>query len=85
KTAGMIDHDGPGEALAKHMAQYCKLSAQKWGTSPGSLGSYAGVDLGIPIITLELPKYDVELSSEHLWKKYGTALISAVVYPKNVK
>ena len=85
KTAGMIDHDGPGEALAKHMAQYCKLSAKKWGTSPGSLGSYAGVDLGVPIITLELPKYDVELSSEHLWKKYGTALISAVVYPRNIK
>lgn len=85
KTAGMIDHDGPGEALARHMAQYCKLPAQKWGTSRGSLGSYAGVDLGIPIITLELPKYDVELSSEHLWKKYGTALIAAVIYPKNVK
>lgn len=81
KTAGMVDHDGPRERLAKD----CKLSAQKWGTPPSSLGSYAGVDLGIPIITLELPKYDIELSSEHLWKKCGTALITAVVYPENVK
>ncbi len=85
KTEGLVDYDGPGKKLANHMAQYCKLPVKKWGTKPGSLGSYAGVDLGIPIITLELPKFDVGLTSEELWKKYGTTLIAAVVYPEKTK
>ena len=85
RPPGMIDHDGPAEGIARHMTKYCKLPAKRWGTEPGSLGAYAGETLGIPIITLELPKYDVELSPEQLWEKYGNALIAAVVYPEKAK
>lgn len=84
KAAGMVDYEGPAETLAKCMSQYCGLPVRRWGTQPGSLGAYAGQTLGIPIITLELPMYDVELSSEQLWQKYGDVLIAAVVYPERV-
>lgn len=30
------------------------------GTYPGSLGNYAGIYLGVPVITLELPHADQE-------------------------
>jgi len=85
KPPGMIDHDGPGEALARHMARYCKLPAERFGTQHGSLGAYVGEMLDIPIITLELLKFDYGLNLEQLWEKYGTALIAAIVYPDKVK
>lgn len=76
-----IDYDGPGQQLASHMAQYCALPVKKLGAKPGSLGSYAGVTVGIPIITFEMLANDSELGSESLWRKYGKALIAAIVYP----
>ena len=80
-----IDYDGPGKALARRLAEYCNLPLIKLGPKPGSLGSYAGVTLGIPIITLELPHTADRLNSERLWRQYGPALIAAVVYPNRVK
>ena len=80
-----IDYDGPGTTLAVRMAQYCNLPVKRLGAKPGSLGSYAGVDLGIPIITFEMRQNDSELDSETLWRRYGKALIAAIVYPDPVK
>ena len=80
-----IDYDGPGTTLAVRMAQYCSLPVKRLGPKSGSLGSYAGVDLGIPIITFEMRQNDSELDSETLWKRYGKALIAAIVYPDPVK
>ncbi len=80
-----IDYDGPGKALARRLAEYCNLPLIKLGPKPGSLGSYAGVTLGIPIITLELPHIADRLNSQRLWQRYGPALIAAVVYPDRVK
>ncbi|MHC4536433.1 MAG: DUF2817 domain-containing protein [Planctomycetota bacterium] len=79
-----IDYDGPGEDLAIRMFIYCGLRVKKLGARPGSLGSYAGVDLGIPIITLEMRQNDSTLDSNTLWKRYGRALIAAIVYPERV-
>jgi protein MpaA len=67
------------------MAQYCNLPLKKLGAKPGSLGSHAGVTLGIPIITLELPKGADMFRSEYLWQQYGPALIAAVAYPYRAK
>jgi protein MpaA len=78
---GCIDYDGPGEVLAGHMAQYCSLPIHKLGAKPGSLGSYAGLELGIPTITLELPYRADQLSEEIIWQRYGTALLAAIIYP----
>jgi len=77
-----IDYDGPARKLARHVAKHCRLPVRKLGAMPGSLGSYAGVKLGIPTITLELPKNSARFSSEHLWKQYGSVLIASILYPE---
>lgn len=80
-----IDYDGPARMLADRMGQYCALPVKKLGARPGSLGSYAGVTLGIPIITFEMLQADSQLNSEALWRKYGRALLAAIVYPNPVE
>ena len=76
-----IDYDGPAKMLAEHMGQYCPLPVKKLGARPGSLGSYAGETLGIPIITFEMTEADSKLNSVALWQKYGKALLAAIAYP----
>lgn len=76
-----IDYDGPADSLADRMADYCNLPVKKVGAKPGSLGSYAGVTLGIPIITFEMLPTDSQLDPQTLWSRYGKALIAAVVFP----
>jgi protein MpaA len=63
------------------MAGLCGLPVRKLGVRPGSLGSYAGVELGVPIITLELPRNASDLSVDELWGRYGPSLVAAVLYP----
>ena len=84
QSQSCIDYDGPGYALASRMAQYCNLPIKKLGAKPGSLGSYAGLTLGIPIITLELSQSDTGLGSNSLWQRYGKALLAAITYPQIV-
>jgi protein MpaA len=43
--------------------------------TPGSFGSWAGIDLGIPVITLELPR---ELSGPKAWESNRQALLVAL-------
>jgi len=80
-----IDYDGPARMLAERMGQYCALPVKKLGARPGSLGSYAGVTLGIPIVTFEMLPADSQLNSQALWGKYGRALLAAIVYPNPVE
>ena len=80
-----IDYDGPAKALAKRMADHCDLPVRKLGAFPGSLGSFAGETLNIPIITLELRKNDDELTTQQLWDRYGRALLAAVAFPENIE
>jgi protein MpaA len=75
-----IDYDGPAKALAQCMARYCDLPVRKLGAKPGSLGSYAGETLSIPIITFELPRDASRAAPESVWAKYGNALVAAVLY-----
>jgi len=84
KGPGMVDFEGPAEHLASVMSEHCGLPVERFGTQKGSLGAYVGDDLGIPIITLEIPKFDYGLNLEQLWKEYGNALIAAIVYPDKV-
>lgn len=48
---GVLDYDGPHEPPQN--LGFLKLHLL--GTYPGSLGNYAGMYLGVPVITLELP------------------------------
>jgi protein MpaA len=76
---GVVDYDGPTEGLAKAMAAKCPLPVKVVGSRPGSLGSFVGLTLSKPIITLELPG-DAGMDGEKLWKTYGEALIAALRY-----
>ena len=80
-----VDYDGPSLPLAVHMGRCCELPVRRIGAQPGSLGSYAGLTLNIPIITLELKGQDSNLSSEELWDEYGAAILAAVTYPYRYK
>jgi protein MpaA len=75
-----MDWDGDAsEPLARAMAAKCKLPAKRVGSRPGSLGSFVGLTLGKPIITMELPE-DAGMDGEKLWQEYGEALIAALRY-----
>jgi len=73
-----VDYDGPAKQLAQTMSEFCPLPVKKLGSRPGSLGSYAGVTLGIPTVTFELPRNAATQSPELLWRFYGEALVQAV-------
>lgn len=73
-----VDYDGPGEQLAQTMSEQCPLPVRKLGSRPGSLGSFAGVTLGIPTVTFELPRNARELNEDQLWALYGRALVRAL-------
>jgi len=77
-----LDYDGPGADIARHMGRYCSLPVKKLGSRPGSLGSFAGVEQNIPIITMELAKEDSNLTVAQLWAQYGRALLAAITYPE---
>jgi predicted deacylase len=74
------NYDGPGESLANLMAGlngYPAAASMGYPT-PGSFGSWAGVDRDIPTITLELPR---DLSARQCWHANRAALLAAVCAP----
>ncbi len=73
-----LDWDGPGEELARRMAAACDLPVKRLGSRPGSLGSWAGETLGIPIVTVELPRAADALSEQEAWEKYGPMLMASL-------
>jgi protein MpaA len=52
-----VNYDGPAAAWAEDVAQACGWPARGdiGYPTPGSLGSWLGVDAGLPVLTLELP------------------------------
>lgn len=76
-----VDYDGPAELLALEMASLCGMPVKRLGSLPGSLGSYAGEELGIPIVTWELPESANAWTPEELWRRYGPALLAAIEWP----
>ena len=73
-----VDYDGPGQELAHRMSSASGLPVRKLGGLPGSLGSYAGMAMGIPTITYELPRSADSLNVVALWDQYGAGLVEAV-------
>jgi len=62
----LVDYDGPRYGPKKLGG----LHLRQLGTYPGSLGNYAGVDLDIPIVTIELPSAGSMPSKKeisHMW------------------
>ncbi|MDD3150837.1 MAG: M14 family murein peptide amidase A, partial [Candidatus Gastranaerophilales bacterium] len=64
----IINYDGPAQEIAKNIAKYNKYPVQSdiGYPTPGSFGTYCGVERNIPTITLELPENtDIEI----LWEE----------------
>lgn len=78
---GCIDYDGPADELAQKMGACCPLPVRRVGARPGSLGSWAGVTMNIPIITLELTADDSRLSLPQLWAKYSMSVRAFIEGP----
>jgi protein MpaA len=76
-----VDWDGQAEPLARAVADACNLPLKKLGARPGSLGSYAGLELGLPILTVELAGQDSALDSDVLLDRYREALLCFIHYP----
>jgi len=68
---GVLDFDGPDEPPE----QFGYLRLHQLGTYPGSLGNYAGVNRGVPVITLELPHAGI-MPSERQSRKIWTDMLT---------
>jgi protein MpaA len=77
-----LDYDGPSQlTLEKFPTDYAKsceklkktLKAISGGFFPGSLGNYAGRELGIPTVTLELPSTDPKKAGIY-WRKFSQGI-----------
>jgi protein MpaA len=71
------NYDGPARHIAEAMSAkngYPSKDTIGYPT-PGSLGSWAGQDLQIPMITLELPR---DLSGEQAWQENREAILAAI-------
>jgi len=75
---GCIDWDGPAEQLARSLGSQGVLPVHRLGPRPGSLGSWAGEDLGIEVITLELPGGMDGKSADYLWERFGALLLATL-------
>lgn len=73
-----VNYDGPAAQLAKRMsAQNGYVVEPDIGyPTPGSFGTYAGREKGIPVITLEFPEGD----GNAMWLENKQALLEAVRY-----
>ena len=75
---GCIDWDGPAEQLARRLGALDVLPVHRLGSRAGSLGAWAGGDLGIPVISLELPGGMNGKSADYLWERFGPLLLAAL-------
>lgn len=82
----VMDYDGPTsltlDRFAKEYVHECymlrnRLRAKSTGYFPGSLGNYAGVERGIPTVTLELSSANPKLA-EPFWRKFQAGIHSMV-------
>ena len=60
----LVDFDAPNRDNAPR--QIGHLYRNLMGTYPGSLGNYAGVHLGVPVVTLELPHAGIMPSKQQI-------------------
>lgn len=71
------NYDGPAEHLAELMSLLngYPVTSDIGYPTPGALSCWAGIDLGIPAVTLELPRGQ---SSEQAWRDNAAALLAVI-------
>ena len=77
-----VNFDGPAEELARSIASVTPytLRASIGYPTPGSLGSYAGIDMRTPVVTLELKR---GASLSEAWTDTYPGLMAFVEHPKH--
>jgi protein MpaA len=84
----VTDYDGPSSlTLDRFPREYvhacyqlrARLRAKSTGFFPGSLGNYAGVEKGIPTVTLELPSANPKMAAPY-WKKFQPGIHSMIQF-----
>lgn len=75
----VVNYDGPAKDLADTMAKYngYPVSGSIGYPTPGSFGAYAGIEMQIPIITLELPP---NTTFDKIWEQNRPAFLAAIKY-----
>lgn len=68
---GVLDFDGPQEPPER----FGYLHLHQLGTYPGSLGNYAGVNRGLPVITLELPHAGIMPTAQQ-WQRIWADMLT---------
>lgn len=79
--ARVVNYDGlqsKGLAVAMQRENRYTLTDYIGYKTPGSLGTYAGKERNIPMVTLELPPSS---DAEGIWKQNKKALLAALVFP----
>lgn len=72
----LVDFDAPNRKNApKHIG---RLYKNLMGTYPGSLGNYAGIQQGIPVITIELPHAGIMPTKKQV-SRYWTDLVKWLI------
>ncbi len=83
-----LDYDGPTQiSLKRFPRDYVRscldlrkeLRASSSGFFPGSLGNLAGRELGIPVVTLELPTAN-PMMAEKYWREFRTGIRTMVEF-----
>jgi murein peptide amidase A len=74
-----LNIDGPAMALARTMQQsdHYRITTYIGYPTPGSLGTYAGKERHIPVVTLELPP----VSGAVAWAQNRQALLAGINFP----
>jgi murein peptide amidase A len=77
-----VNYDGPAAAWAEAVAAVCGWPAQAdiGYPTPGSLGSWLGVDRGLPVLTLELPDRELGLHAGRAAAALDEAVRAVPVY-----
>ncbi|MHB2153790.1 M14 family murein peptide amidase A [Calditrichota bacterium GD2] len=72
----MNNYNGPAKTLAETMAQYngYPVKGDVGYPTPGSFGTFAGNEMQIPVVTLELPGVGIE----EAWQQNFKALLTAI-------
>lgn len=73
-----INFDGPAREIARQFSEASGLPVEEsssFAPTPGSLGSYFGRDLGIPVLTIEVLKGS---DPKRVWDQLRPALLQAI-------
>ena len=78
QAGNMIDYDGPAHGYAHRVASKSPLEVRRLGARWGSMGAYYGVDLGLRILTVELPRRATDQEIDEAWAEWGPMLLEAL-------